>query len=515
MTASAAPLTLGTAGHIDHGKTALVRALTGIDTDRLEEERRRGISIVLGYAPLALPSGRRLSVVDVPGHERFVRTMVAGATGIDLYLMVVAADDGVMPQTVEHATVLGALGVAAGVVAVTKADVADPARAVAEARELLPGASAFVPCSGTTGEGVADVAAALDAVAAALPGRAGAGGADAAAVLHVDRAFTVAGIGTVVTGTLWAGRLARGDVVALLPGERTARVRSVQVHDVDVEAAEAGQRVAVNLAGVRARDVARGDVVARPGSRGERRVLDCALRLRGDARHGERVHVHHGTREAPGRLSDLGDDLWQVRLEAPVMAADGDRIVVRRLSPPDTLGGGVVLDAAARRHGRRADVLARLAARRDGRPEPHAPAAAAPPASPSSSPADAPSPARRAAADALAARLRAAGLALLSEAQIDDRAALALLRDEGRAVRVSGPLYADATVADDVTAKIIALIEERGSTSLAEVRDALQTSRKPAQAFLEHLDARRVTRRLPDDRRVLRARRPAAAEVPR
>jgi selenocysteine-specific elongation factor len=369
-----------------------------------------------------------------------------------------------------------------------------------------------VPCSGTTGEGVAEVARALDAVAAELPGRAAEGSDDAAAVLHVDRSFTVDGIGTVVTGTLWAGRLTRGDTVALLPGERTARVRSVQVHDVDVETAEAGQRVAVNLAGVRARDVARGDVLAAPGSRGERLILDCALSLRGDTRHGERVHVHHGTREAPGRLSDLGDGLWQVRLEQPVMAADGDRVVIRRLSPPDTLGGGVVLDAAARRHGRRADVLARLLARRDGRPEPVA-AAAAP--EPATTPRDAgPSPALRAAADALAERLAAAGLAGLSEAQIDDRAALALLREQGRAVRVSGSLYADAAIAEDVTTKIIALIEERGSTSLAEVRDALHTSRKPAQAFLEHLDTQKVTRRLPDDRRVLRARR-AAPEATR
>jgi selenocysteine-specific elongation factor len=515
------PLTLGTAGHIDHGKTALVRALTGVDTDRLEEERRRGISIVLGYAPLALPSGRRLSVVDVPGHERFVRTMVAGATGIDLYLMVVAADDGVMPQTLEHATVLDALGVRDGVVAVTKADVADPARAVGEARALLPGAAAVLPCSGTTGEGVDAVAAALDAVAATLPGRSA--GEDDAAVLHVDRVFTVDGIGTVVTGTLWAGRLARGDTVALLPGERTARVRSVQVHDVDVARADAGQRVAVNLAGVRAREVARGDVLAAPGSRSATTILDCALALRADARHGERVHVHHGTREAPGRLSDLGDDLWQLRLEEPVMAADGDHVVVRRLSPPDTLGGGIVLDARARRHGRRPDVLARLLAKRDGGGEEPAPAAptggassgegasplagssgagASPPRVAAPAP---PSPGLRAAADALADRLRAAGLGLLGEAAIDDRPALALLRDEGRAVRVSGTLYADAALAAEVREKIIALIDARGSASLAEVRDALSTSRKPAQAFLEHLDAQRVTRRLPDDRRVLRA----------
>ncbi|WP_051223580.1 selenocysteine-specific translation elongation factor [Conexibacter woesei] len=495
--AAVPPLTLGTAGHIDHGKSALVRALTGVETDRLEEERRRGISIVLGYAPLALPSGRRVSVVDVPGHERFVRTMVAGATGIDCYMMVVAADDGVMPQTVEHATVLDALGVHDGVVAITKADVAAPERALAEARELLPRAAAFVPCSAVTGQGVADVAAALDAVAAGLPGRAG---DDGDAVLHVDRAFTVDGIGTVVTGTLWSGRIARGDMMALLPGGREARVRSVQVHDVDVDAAEAGQRVAVALAGVRAREVARGDVLAAPGARSESTILDCALALRDDARHGERVHVHHGTREAPARLSDLGDGLWQLRLEAPLMAADGDRVVVRRLSPPDTLGGGTVLDARASKHGRRADVLARLVARRDGRPEPAAPVPAEAPAPPAAA-APAVAPEQRAAADALAAELRAT--LLLSEAQVD-RAALALLREEGRAVRISGTLYADAAIADETRSKIMALIAERGSASLAEVRDALATGRKPAQAFLEHLDAQRVTRRLPDDRRVLR-----------
>lgn len=165
-----APLTLGTAGHIDHGKTLLVSALTGVDTDRLPDEKARGISIELGYAPLVLPSGRQLSVVDVPGHERFVRTMVAGATGIDLFLMVVAADDGVMPQTVEHATVLAALGVGTGVVAVTKADVADPARAADEARELLPGAEVVV-CSARIGVGVDDVRAALDRAAASLRGR--------------------------------------------------------------------------------------------------------------------------------------------------------------------------------------------------------------------------------------------------------------------------------------------------------------------------------------------------------
>ena len=498
-----APLTLGTAGHIDHGKTALVRALTGVDTDRLEEERARGISIVLGYAPLALPSGRRLSVVDVPGHERFVRTMVAGATGIDLYVMVIAADDGVMPQTVEHAAVLEALGVATGVVAVTKADVADPVRAIAEARDLLPGAAAVLACSALTGAGVANVAAAVDAAAATLRGRSAEPGP---VVLHIDRAFSVKGIGTVVTGTLWSGTLRAGETLALLPGDREARVRSVQVHDVDVEAAAAGQRVAVNLAGIRARDVARGDVLALPGARTEAMMLDCALDLRPDARHGERVHAHHGAREAPGRLSDLGDGLWQVRLEQPLMAATGDHLVIRRLSPPDTLGGGTVLDAAAHRHGRRPDILARLVARRDGREEPppaRAEERAAGGASPAGGAVGEPPPAG---AEALEARLREAGTALLSDAQLGDDRALSHLREAGRAVRVSGRLYAHADVAAETRARILALLDATGSVSLAEVRDALGISRKPAQAFLEHLDAERVTRRMPDDRRVPRTK---------
>ena len=362
---SAQPLTLGTAGHIDHGKTALVAALTGRNTDRLPAEKARGISIELGYAPLRLTSGRRLSVVDAPGHERFVRTMVAGATGIDLYLMVVAADDGVMPQTREHAAVLAALGVATGVVAVTKADLTDPARAGSEASELLPQAT-IVPCSARTGAGIEDVRAALDDVAGRLPARDASAGAP---LLHVDRAFTIRGAGTVVTGTLWAGTIAPGDRLELLPAGTPVRVRAVQIHDEPVERADAGQRVAVNLVGVERRDVARGDVIAAPGAVEPSLVLDCDLTLR-DARHGMRAHVHHGTRETPARLADLGGGLWQARLEQPLMARAGDRVVVRSVAPPDTLGGGVVLDPAARRHGRRGDVLARLERLRRGEPEP-------------------------------------------------------------------------------------------------------------------------------------------------
>jgi selenocysteine-specific elongation factor len=492
------PLTLGTAGHIDHGKTALVAALTGVDTDRLPAEKTRGISIELGYAPLLLPSGRRLSVVDVPGHERFVRTMVAGATGIDLYLMVVAADDGVMPQTIEHAAVLAALGVTAGVVAITKSDLGDPQRAAGEAAELLRGAE-VVACSARTGAGIDAVRAALDRVAARLPSR---GDDDGAALLHIDRAFTIRGAGTVVTGTLWSGAIAAGDRLALLPAGTEVRVRSVQVHDEPVERAQAGQRVALNLAGIAVRDVARGDALAAPGTLEPTRVLDCALTLRG-ARHGMRAHVHHGTREAPARLADLGDGLWQARLERPLLARSGDRVVVRSIAPPDTLGGGVVLDAAARRHGRRADVVARLERLRRGEPDPEPVAAPEPTVSEPTTP-EPLSPS----ALALEERLRAAGHEPPNAADLDAED-LAALRDAGRAVRVGRAMYAHPDALADVRARVEAIVAAEGSITLAGLRDELQTSRKFAQALLEHLDAERVTKRLPDDSRVLRGRGPA------
>jgi selenocysteine-specific elongation factor len=487
------PLTLGTAGHIDHGKTALVAALTGVDTDRLPAEKTRGISIELGYAPLLLPSGPQLSVVDVPGHERFVRTMVAGATGIDLYLMVVAADDGVMPQTVEHASVLAALGVTEGVVAVTKADLADPQRAAAEAAEMLTGAE-VVACSARTGAGIDDVRAALDRVAARLPSR---GERAGAALLHVDRAFTIHGAGTVVTGTLWSGAIAAGDRLALLPARTEVRVRSVQVHDEPVERAQAGQRVALNLAGIAVRDVTRGDALAAPGTLEPTRVLDCELTLRG-ARHGMRAHVHHGTREAPARLAELGDGLWQARLERPLLARAGDRVVVRSIAPPDTLGGGVVIDPAARRHGRRADVLARLERLRRGKPEP------APQAAPAAPEPGAPAPLSDSAL-ALEEHLRAAGHEPPNEADLDPED-LAALRASGRAVRVGRAMYAHPDTLAAVRARVEQIIASEGSITLARLRDELQTSRKFAQALLEHLDAERVTKRLPDDSRVLRGR---------
>jgi selenocysteine-specific elongation factor len=242
------PVTVGTAGHIDHGKTWLVRALTGKDTDRLPEERDRGISIDLGYAPLELADGRRLSLVDVPGHERFVRNMVAGATGIDLFLLAIDAGEGARPQTHEHLAVIRLLGIEHGVVAVTKADAVDPELldlVVEEARELVPGAEVVVT-SAKTGQGLDELRAALGEAADRVEQRSSEG----ATRLFVDRVFTLRGIGTVVTGTLWSGSIGEGDVLRAEPQGLDVRVRSVQVHDTPVERAEAGQRVAVALPGV-------------------------------------------------------------------------------------------------------------------------------------------------------------------------------------------------------------------------------------------------------------------------
>jgi selenocysteine-specific elongation factor len=496
-----APLTLGTAGHIDHGKTALVRALTGTDTDRLPEERERGISIELGYASLTLPGGRRLSVIDVPGHERFVRTMVAGATGIDLYLMTIAADDGLMPQTCEHAAVLEALGINTGVIAITKADLADPEPAILEASELLPGVET-VAVSVRTGEGLDELRAALHRAAAAVPSRASVPG-PAPARLHIDRVFTIKGSGTVVTGTLWSGTIRRGDALDVLPQRRSVRVRAVQIHDEPVEAARAGQRVAVNLSGVAVRELARGDVLTSPDAMLRATYLiDAELELGDAVDHGDRVQVHHGTREAPARLAWLGGRFWQIRLEQPLVPAAGDRLVVRQIAPPDTLGGGVVLDPTARKHGPGRELTVRLErlARGDPEPEPE--------------PGEAPAPREQAthapqvltpSALALEARLRAAGVEPPLESELD-RGDLAALRAAGLAVRVSKNLHYHPETLAQVRERVIALARQHGSVTLARLRDELGTSRKFAQALLEHLDTERVTIRRGEEHFLRRSR---------
>ena len=339
------PLTLGTAGHIDHGKTALIRALTGVDTDRLPEERARGISIELGYARLVLPSGRRCRWSTYPATKGSSGRWSSGATGIDLFLMTIAADDGVMPQTREHAAVLEALGVTTGVVAVTKSDLAEPELALLEASELFP-ESETVAVSARTGAGLDELRAALERAAGAIDSRAD---SDGTARLHIDRVFTIRGAGTVVTGTLWSGTIRRGDELTVLPSPRRARVRGVQVHDEPVEVAAAGQRVAVNLTGLATDEIERGDVlVAGDGGVRPSYRIDAELEFDADSEPdtGDRVQIHHGTREAPARLTWLGGRFWQIRLEQPLVPALGDRLVVRQVAPPDTLGGGRVLDPA-------------------------------------------------------------------------------------------------------------------------------------------------------------------------
>jgi selenocysteine-specific elongation factor len=375
------PLTLGTAGHIDHGKTALVTRLTGKNTDRLREEQERGISIELGYAELELPSGARLSVVDVPGHERFVRTMVAGATGVDLFLLVIAADDGVMPQTVEHLAIVELLGVRGGVVALTKADLVDDElleMAEEDVRAFLEktpfAGSEMVTVSARDGRGLDELLAALDRAAK----KAEAGRHTGPARLPVDRVFPLKGVGTVVTGTLWSGEIKAGDSLVVVPGGARAGVRSVQVHDHEAEVVHAGSRVGVNLRGLDRDDVARGDWLAAPALAGlAGRRFDAWVSVLPGARplrSGDQVRVHHGTAQYLARVAPLdGREIAPgasaaavVRLDADALALPHDRFIVRSLSPVATVAGGEVLLAGAQRWHARERHAAFLEAARAG-----------------------------------------------------------------------------------------------------------------------------------------------------
>jgi selenocysteine-specific elongation factor len=386
------PLTLGTAGHIDHGKTTLVKALTGRDTDRLKEEKERGISIELGFAELTLPGGRRLSVVDVPGHERFVKTMVAGATGIDLFLLVVAADDGVMPQTREHLRIIELLGIPAGAVALTKVDMVDPDLADlarADVEEFLActryAGSPIVMVSGVTGEGLPELLSELDRLGGQIPPRL----SYPATRMPVDRVFSLRGIGTVVTGTLWSGSLSSEDVVAILPPRAgggssdlsEVRVRSVQVHDREVEAATGGQRVALNLTGVARQDVDRGQWVVKDPAIEPTYLADARLTLLADAPDSVsrvfRARVDHGTAEMLVKvvLADRetlapGETCYaQFRFEEQILLYPGDQFIVRSVTPVTTIGGGRVIDPAAHKHGTGPQWRERLALLEEGTPD--------------------------------------------------------------------------------------------------------------------------------------------------
>ena len=377
---------VGTAGHVDHGKSTLVKALTGIDPDRLAEEQRREMTIDLGFAWLTLPSGRPVSVIDVPGHERFIKNMLAGVGGIDAALLVIAADESVMPQTAEHLAILDLLGVKRGLVVLSKADMVEPdwlALVDEEVAERLRGTSlANVPrvaVSARTGQGLPALLAALDALLDATPSRTLEHGAPR---LPIDRSFTIGGFGTVVTGTLLGGPLEVGQEIELLPRGLRGRVRGLQTHRRGEERALPGTRVAVNLAGIHHSDVSRGDVLAPPGLLRPTDRIDVRLRLVADAprplQQNDPLDLFVGAAEVPCRATLLehdtiapGESGWvQLRLERPIAAARGDRCIVRQASPSLTLGGGSVLDAHPPRHRRfRPEVLAGLEQLQRGTPE--------------------------------------------------------------------------------------------------------------------------------------------------
>jgi selenocysteine-specific elongation factor len=548
------PLTVGTAGHIDHGKTWLVRALTGKDTDRLPEEQARGISIDLGYAPLELPGGRRLSLVDVPGHERFVRNMVAGATGIDLFLLVIDAAEGARPQTHEHLAILRLLAIDRGVVAVTKADTVDEETlelALAEARELAPEAEA-IAVSAKTGAGLDELRAALaQAADSASPSH-----DDGPARLYVDRVFTLRGIGTVVTGTLWSGTIGEGDELRVEPRGLDVRVRSVQVHDRAVERAEPGQRVAVALPGVERDRIARGDALVARDAYPVTYRLDVTLEELGDVPAA--VTVHLGTADLPARVARSGR-YAQLRLAQPLVAARGDRVVLRTRS---TVGGGVVLDPLPPRRldterleriergEAGATVYAPVRAATLGhlgelagveqagdwvfspdwlaelREATRAKLAAADPRDPG---VDAPAEpwaaaivpllglerrgsrlylpgtsARVEGADELLAELEASGPAPV---KVADAQLARALEQEGKLVRLGGDEAVSAAAYEQARAALVAECTAAGRITLARFRDLLGTGRRPAQLLLERFDADGVTRRVGDERVLRRAAR--------
>lgn len=352
-------LIIGTAGHIDHGKTALIKAITGIDTDRLKEEKKRGISIELGFAPLTLPNGQLAGIVDVPGHERFVRQMLAGAFGMDLVLLIIAADEGIMPQTREHLDIIRLLGISQGIVVITKTDLVDEEWLMMveeDIREYLAGTELkewpIIAVSSTEGTGIPELLKLIEGLSAEVEEKTALGQVR----LPIDRVFTMTGFGTVATGTLWSGRIQLNDSLQVLPGELPVRVRTLHVHNNKVEEALAGQRVAVNVQGVDIYDIHRGNVLATPGFLKPTYRISGSLRLLENSprplRNWTRVRFHLGTDECLGRVVLLEHDelqpgengYVQIVMEEPVVCAKGDRFVIRFYSPVTTIGGGVVID---------------------------------------------------------------------------------------------------------------------------------------------------------------------------
>ncbi len=361
-------IVLGTAGHVDHGKTSLVKALTNIDTDRLEEEKKRGITIELGFAYLDLPCGHRLGIVDVPGHERFVKNMVAGVTGMDILAFVIAADEGIMPQTKEHFEICSLLGVKQGIIIITKKDMVEEdwlEMVEEEVRDFCQGSfleeAPIMHVSSTTGDGIEELTSLLDSIVAKHTFQESHGPFR----LPVDRIFAMKGFGAVITGTSISGRVSLGEELQLYPAKRSAKVRGIQVHSESVELVEAGHRTAINLQGVETLEVQRGMIAATPGVLKSTYMLDCKLSyLSSNAKalkHRSRVRVHLGTAELMGRVSLLDrDELHpgeeagvQLLLEEPIAVWPQDRFVIRSYSPVITIGGGEVLGNASPRKRKR------------------------------------------------------------------------------------------------------------------------------------------------------------------
>ena len=334
---------IGTAGHVDHGKTCLIKALTGIDTDRLKEEKKRGITIELGFAYLDLANGQRVGIVDVPGHEKFVRNMLAGAGGMDLCMLVVAADEGIMPQTVEHLDILSILGIKNGVIVITKTDLVEPefVELVAEdVKELVQGTflekAPILPVSVYKEKGLERLKAVLTEMCNSLPERADSGNFR----LPIDRVFTLKGFGTIVTGTLMEGKLKKDQNIVLYPENVPVKVRSLQVHSKDAEVAYAGQRVAVNVPDRKKEEILRGDVLATGDSLYPTMMVDVKLEVLKHTerriKHGSRVHVYHGTKELLGKVALMNCDelkageggYAQLRLEEKTVLRKGDHFVV-------------------------------------------------------------------------------------------------------------------------------------------------------------------------------------------
>lgn len=359
---------IGTAGHVDHGKTALIKALTGIETDRIKEEKKRGITIELGFAYLDLPDGEKAGIIDVPGHEKFVKNMLAGAGGIDLALLVIAADEGFMPQTREHLGILSLLNIPEGIIVITKKDMVDEdwlEVVCDDIRNEVKGTflenAQMIPVSSYTGEGIEEL---KQAIFQLIDQKTQIKNLDVPFRIPIDRIFSVEGFGTVITGTLIEGKMKVGDPVTIYPSRIESRIRNLQVHSHDVEEAYAGQRVAVNLAGLKKSDLNKGDVVAVPDSMHTTMMIDIKLTILKDCEreilNATRLHLYHGARDVLCKVVLLDRDsisagescYAQLRLEEEIAVKTGDRFVLRFYSPLETIGGGVILDSNPFKHKR-------------------------------------------------------------------------------------------------------------------------------------------------------------------